>query len=85
MEIEKKVIVSVNIDAFELADIFWKMNSEEKATFFTMIGKKKIYDLAMQLEYISQEDSLNLDGRNFMQQIGEYSWHNSNREQTNGN
>lgn len=56
------------------AEIFWSFYSDEQARFFNHIGENaSAWNEVMQLQYITDEDGLNLAGRRTMQHIGEYS------------
>jgi hypothetical protein len=57
-----------------IAELFSCMHSDEQARFFNHVAKvASEYNFAMQLQYITDEDGLDLSGRRVMQSIGEYS------------
>jgi hypothetical protein len=66
--------VEFNLTYEEIANEFWNMDSEDQAKFFNHIGKNRKFDVAMQLEYIRQEEVLNTDGRELMKAIGDYAY-----------
>lgn len=60
-----------------IAEMFCAMDSQQQAAFFNHIAavasKWSGIGLAMQLQYVTDEDGLTLAGRRVMQCIGEYS------------
>ena len=57
-----------------VAALFAEMNSGEQAAFFNHVAEvSSNWGMSMQLQYITDEDGLNLSGRRVMQSIGEYS------------
>lgn len=61
----------------KIAEIFSEMFSDEQARFYNHLGRIASTwswgDMGMQLQYITDEDGLDLTGRRTMQYIGEYS------------
>lgn len=55
----------------DVANLFKQLDSFEQAAFLNSVGKEKW--IAMQLQYITDEPSLNFDGRYFMSLMGDYS------------
>jgi len=77
-----KVIVGENVLTITpemVAEMFACMGSEEQAAFFNHVDKVATSwhggrgVLAMQLQWITDDDGLTLAGRRVMQEIGEYS------------
>lgn len=62
--------VEMHPSAEEVAEVFWAMDSEEQAHFFNVLGGKD--RLVFQLQAITDDPHLNMDGRFAMQRIGEY-------------
>jgi hypothetical protein len=58
-----------------IAEMYANMYSDEQARFFNHIAEvaSKFGGMAMQNQYITDEDGLTLAGRRVMQGIGEYS------------
>ena len=78
MKLKKQIEIEIEIDinCSELADLFWGMDSNEQAIFFNKMGQNDKFDIAMQLGHVTQSVYLDDDGRDFMNQIGNYSDHN---------
>lgn len=59
-----------------VAELFADMYADEQAAFFNHVAATSSTwggGLAMQLQYITDDNGLNLSGRRVMQHIGEYS------------
>ena len=57
-----------------VAELFANMDSEQQAQFFNHVAVvASKWSLPMQLQYITDEETLTLAGRRVMQGIGEYS------------
>ena len=69
-----KRTIDLELTYEEVADAFWSLDSERQAMFFNHLAKNRQFDLAMQLEYIRQENLLNSDARELMKTIGEYAY-----------
>jgi hypothetical protein len=71
---KRKIEIDLNLNYEELSEGFWNLDSEEQAMFFNHLAKNKKFDIAMQLEYIRQEEVLNSDARELMKTIGDYAY-----------
>ncbi len=72
----KEISVNIELNPMDLAVEFCEMNEDEQAEFFNLIAKlSKEWDVPFifQLQYITDSDVLNSDGRKVMASIGEYS------------
>jgi len=59
-----------------IAHLFCDLDSGQQAIFYNHIAdisERFDFSFPMQLQYITEEDGLNLHGRRIMQSIGEYS------------
>lgn len=57
-----------------VAELFADMYADEQARFFNHVAEvASSWGLTMQLQYITNDDGLNLAGRRVMQGIGDYS------------
>lgn len=68
--------VSVDLSPEDIAYHFAELNSSEQARFFNHLARIASAwrsTFSFQLQYITEEDGLNLSGRRVMQEIGEYS------------
>ncbi len=69
--------IDIEMSPEELAERFCALGSDEQARFFnhidTVASRWAGMGLAMQLQYITDDDGLTLAGRRVMQYIGEYS------------
>ena len=69
--------VNVEMTPADLAERFCALDSAGQAQFFNHVAdissRWQGVGLAMQLQYITDEDGLTLAGRRVMQYIGEYS------------
>jgi len=62
-----------NMTPETVVDLFSEMDSHEQAKFFNHIAKTSSTWLTMQMQYITDDDELDLGGRRVMQYIGDYS------------
>lgn len=62
--------VDIDFDGEQLAGLFWELSSSEQAGFFNFLGNKK--GLAMQMQYVTEDFTLDSDGRYCMSLIGNY-------------
>ena len=62
-----------NITPGIVAKLFSEMDSREQALFFNRVAEIATPWLTTQLQYITDEEGLNLAGRRVMQYIGDYS------------
>jgi hypothetical protein len=61
----------------ELAEEFCEMGEHDQAIFFNKIGQifsNEKFSLSMQLQYITDCETLNFDGRHVMRMIGDYAF-----------
>lgn len=68
--------MSLDITPEQVAEMFADMDSEEQARFFNHVAKvasKWPASLGMQLQCVTEDDGLTMEGRRVMQGIGEYS------------
>lgn len=69
--------IEVELTPEDIAQLFCDLDSAQQARFFNHVGeiasRWKGMGLAMQLQYITDEDGLNYAGRRVMQHIGDYS------------
>ena len=79
---KRKIEISEGIDGADLAELFWGMTDDHQAWFLNRLGKKE--GLAMQLQYITDNDDLTQDGRNAMEMIGAYSSKSNDLNQSEG-
>ena len=56
-----------------IAELFSELDSENQAKFYNHLADLSKKWLPMQLQYITDDDGLNLSGRRVMQAIGDYS------------
>lgn len=63
----------VDLNPELLAEYFSELDSEQQAKFYNHLAELSKDWITMQLQYITDEDGLNLAGRRVMQQIGDYS------------
>lgn len=73
MSINKTVQFKVELTPEEMAFLFWSASSENQAAFFNELGRISRSLLPFQLLSVTDEESLNNDGRDAMRMIGEYS------------
>ena len=75
--IERKITVKIKPDPFEIAEIFCDYDSTMQAEFFNAIAYIVDHQwdkpLAMQLQNLTDDKALETEGRQVMEQIGEYS------------
>lgn len=67
---KRKIEISEGIDGSDLAELFWSMSDDHQAWFFNRLGEKE--GLAMQLQYVTDNDDINQSGRAAMETIGDY-------------
>jgi len=66
------VQATVHPSSEELADIFWAMDAEEQAGFFSRLAEVSGSRLPMQLAYVTDHPVLTFEGRRSMETIGEF-------------
>ena len=71
--LRKSVDVEFRPTAVDIAEIFWSLDSKEKAEFFNHLESISGYMLAKQLQFVTDDPSLTFHGRSVMKLIGEYS------------
>ena len=59
-------------EAAELAEVFWGMDADEQAIFFSQRGEKAKHMIVFQLQAVTDSDHLTIDGRYAMSMIGDY-------------
>lgn len=60
----------IHPSADDLAEVFWSMDAEEQAFFFSKLGEKE--ELPMQLQYVTDNEYLSESGRRAMGLIGQF-------------
>lgn len=84
--IERKVDVTVELTARELAQEFCGLTSEDQALFFNSIADIVVAEwgaeFCFQLQAVTDEKGLTVAGRDVMSQIGEYG-ENHNKPRSN--
>ena len=73
IKLERTMEIEMSPTWWEVADLFWSMSDEEQALFFNKLGELDPVNLAMQLQYITDNSKLEPGGRAVMEQIGKYS------------
>ena len=70
--LERKITtdVKINLDGYDVADLFWCLDSTEQAKFFNSLGGND--RLVFQLQAVTDDDALNATGRHCMGRIGDY-------------
>lgn len=68
-KIVRSVDVEVHLTVDEIIEAWCGLDAEDQAIFFNRINQPW---LSMQLQYISGEPGLSIDGRLAMRKIGEY-------------
>lgn len=72
----KEILIDKTLTAITpeiVAELFWGMDSCDQAKFYNYLADISKDHITMQMQYITEEDGLTLDGRRVMQNIGEYS------------
>lgn len=67
------IMPEIEISPETLATLFAEMDASEQARFFNKLHERAEDWFPMQLQYITDDDGLTLEGRRVMQMIGEYS------------
>ncbi len=65
--------VEIELYPADIASMFWKMDSEQMAQFFNHLGHVSAGRISMQLQYVTDTETLHSVGRTAMRKIGEYS------------
>ena len=73
MTIKRNIDVDVDPTPEELALCFWHLGSIEQAQFFNELGRLAEHRLPMQLQYVTDDETLTPAGRSAMRSIGDYS------------
>ena len=74
--LKKTFTIEIEYLPKELATLFWAMNEDEQAKFFSELGKIVSYDGGLfenQMQCVMTNDNLEEGGRYIMYTIGEYS------------
>ena len=74
--ITKEVKVSIKLEAYELAQLFWGLDDLEQAEFFNELGffiKNNDSSFEIQMQSVMTNQELNEYGRLIMSTIGKYS------------
>lgn len=76
LKIKKSIEADINISVDEVADMFCNMDGEQQAAFFNRIGENvKTWSahFVFQLQSIVDTETLTIDGKQIMYEIGQYS------------
>ena len=68
--------IYISLNAKEVAEEFCAMDSVGQAEFFNEIAKYVSFwdkNFCFQMQYVTEEECLSVEGRNIMKTIGEYS------------
>lgn len=68
----KQLKVTVEFEPFELADMFWQLDSDEQAKFFNRLGIIASHKLCFQMCNVSQSEELQPCGKDAIEIIGSY-------------
>lgn len=71
--IKREMEISITPTAEELAEVFWTMGSNQQAAFFNHLYGISNNRLCFQLQAVTDEPCINVNGRYAMRLIGEYS------------
>jgi len=72
--ISRRAEVQIDVEPTpeELAEVFWHMDDQEQARFFTKLGDISGIKLTMQMACVADSDALSFNGKQAMHMIGEY-------------
>lgn len=73
VSINQKIDAKINVSPRALADMFWNMSEDHQAEFFNTLGVISHARMAIQLQYVTDNNCLDKNGRGFMQLVGDYS------------
>jgi hypothetical protein len=62
--------VKIPLSGAEIAELFWSLDEHGQSDFFNRLGRES--HLPMQLQYVTDCDRLDRNGRHAMTRIGEY-------------
>lgn len=71
--VKRTTEVEVHLSACELAQVFWAMDAEEQGIFFDELYEVSGHKLAMQLQYVIDNECFSLKAKMAMDMIGSYS------------